>query len=299
MKPEFKIIIAAILLASIGILTKLIGADVHPGVIAFYRVFFAMITLAILCPIVDKTTFKPLKKDLGMYAIIGLVFAVNLGLSTYVYLKAPIQNLAAISSSAPFFVLILGYFILREKITKTKIITLAIAIVGLLIINPFKVGGEILVYGIALFLALLDATLIVLMRKENTTHPVGDVFWFFFFASIFLLPFPIIFGLGKLSIYVFIIGLITTGFGYFFYNLGLEKLEAETGSIISTITYPIASVIFAVIILSEKLNPTILIGGAILIVSGVYLETHNKTLKAKGIHKRKWPSKRFLRLKKR
>jgi drug/metabolite transporter (DMT)-like permease len=239
------------------------------------------------CPLVDKTTFKPVKKDLGMYAVIGLVFAVNLGLSTYVYLKAPIQNLSAIAAICPFFVLILSYFILREKITRTKIITLLIAIVGLLIINPFKVGGETLVYGLALFLAVLDAMIIVLMRKENANHAIGDTFWFFFFASIFLLPFPIIFGLGKLSIYVFIIGLASTGLGYFFYNLGLEKLEAEVATIIATITIPIVSVVLAVIILSEKLNPPVLIGGAILIASGVYLETHNKTLKAKGIHKRK------------
>ncbi len=298
MKPEFNIIIAAVLLAGIGILTKLIGTDIHPGVIAFYRVFFAMITLAILCPFVDKTTFKPARKDLSMFAVIGLVFAVNLGLSTYVYLKAPIQNLSAIAAICPFFVLILNYFILREKITRTKIITLIIAIVGLLIINPFKVGGETLIYGFALFLAVLDAMIIVLMRKENANHTIGDTFWFFFFATIFLLPFPVVFGLGKLSIYVFIIGLISTGLGYFFYNLGLEKLEAEVATIIATITIPIVSVVLAVIILREKLNPPVLIGGAILIASGVYLETHNKTLKAKGIHKRKWSSKKFLHLKK-
>ena len=121
----------------------------------------------------------------------------------------------------------------------------------------------------------------------------------FFFATIFLLPFPIVFGLGKLSIYVFIIGLITTGVSYFFFNLGLEKVEAEIGSIMMTITIPVISIFFAVIIISEKLVPNVIIGGAILIAAGVYLETHNKTLKAKGIHKRKWLSKRFLRLKKR
>ena len=298
MKPEFQVIIAAMLLGTIGVLTKLIGNDVHPTVIAFYRVFFAMIALAILCPLVDKTTFKPVKKDMGMFAVIGLVFAVNLSLSTYIYLNAPIQNLTIMATTVPFFVLILSYFILKEKITKAKIITLLITVVGLIIFNPIKAKEDLLIYGIAIFLALLDAITIILMRKENANHAIGDTFWFFFFATIFLLPFPIIFGLGKISIYVFIIGLITTGLGYFFYNLGLKRLDAEVASIISTITIPIVGVVLAFIIISEKVIPNALIGGAILIAAGVYLETHNKTLKEKGIHKRRWQKSRFLHSKK-
>lgn len=298
MKPEFQVLIAAILLGSIGILTKLIGTDVHPTVIAFYRVFFAALILAILCPIVDKTTFRPAKKDLGMFAVIGLIFAVSITLIIIAYSKAPIQNVTLLSSITPFFVLIIAYFLLKERITKTKILTLVIAIIGLIIINPIKAEGSIWNI-VAIIVAALDGLLIVLMRKEDATHSIGDAFWFFFFATIFLLPFPIVFGLGKLSIYVFIIGLITTGVSYFFFNLGLEKVEAEIGSIMMTITIPVISIFFAVIIISEKLVPNVIIGGAILIAAGVYLETHNKTLKAKGIHKRKWLSKRFLRLKKR
>jgi drug/metabolite transporter (DMT)-like permease len=298
MKPEFQIIIAALLLGTIGILTKLIGSDVHPTVIAFYRVFFAMIMLAILCPMVDKTTFKPKRKDLGMYALIGLIFAISMSLIIIAYSKAPIQNITLLSSMAPFFVLIFAYFILKEKITKTKILTLIIAIIGLIIISPIKAEGSIWNI-IAIIVAAIDGVLIVLMRKEDQNHPIGDVFWFFLFATIFLLPFPLIFGLGKISIYVFLIGFVTTGIGYFFYNLGLEKIEAEIGSIIMTVIHPVINIILAFIIISEKLNPQVLIGGAILVAAGVYLETHNKTLKAKGIHKRKWLSKRFLRLKKR
>ncbi len=135
-----------------------------------------MIILAILCPLVDKTTFKPVKKDMGMYAVIGLVFAVNLALSSYIYLKAPIQNLTIMATTVSFFVLILSYFILRERITKTKIITLLIAIVCLIVMNPIRAKCDLLIYGIAIFLAILDAIIIVLMRKENTNHAIGDTF---------------------------------------------------------------------------------------------------------------------------
>ncbi len=286
MNSYLKVLIAALILASIGILTKLIGSDIHPLVIGFYRAFFATITLAILCPIIDKTTFKPKKKDLKMYIFIGFMFALTMSLTSLAYINTPIQNITLITSTAPFFVLLFAYFLLRERITKTKIITLIIAIIGLIIINPIKAEGSIWNI-LAIIIAAVDGFLVVMMRKEDKSHPIGDVFWFFTFASIFLLPFAIIFGPGKISIYAILIGLVTTGVGYFFYNLGLEKIEAEIGSIIMTITIPVVSIIFAVTIINEKLVPTTLIGGAILIAAGVYLETHNKTLKAKGIHKRK------------
>lgn len=300
MKPELHIFIAAIFIASVGVLTKVIGNDIHPLVIGFYRVFFAMLFLLIVCPIVDKTTFKPKKKDLGMYAIIGLLFAINLAFTCLAYIKTNVQNTTLIFSIAPFFALIIAYFILKEKITKTKIITLIIAFIGILIINPVTaVGGlwNIMTLG----LAIISGLLIVLMKKEDNNHSIGDVFWFFLFATIFLLPMPIIFGLGKISIYSVLIGLVSTGAAYFIYNLGLEKnIEAETSSIIENISVPIIGIIFAIIILSEKLIPNIIIGGTILIFAGIYLELHNKTLKGKKVNKRKWrkkPRKRYLHLK--
>jgi len=281
MKPELYIFFASICLATVGILTKIIGSDIHPLVIGFYRVFFAMIILAIICPIIDKSTFKQNKKDMGMYAIIGFLFAINLAFTCLAYIKSNVQNVTLIFSTAPFFALIIAYFVLKEKITKTKIITLIIAIIGIIIINPGKAEGGIWNF-LTLGLAMLSGLLIVLLKKEDSNHSIGDVFWFFFFATIFLIPFPIVFGLGKISIYTVLIGVVGTGLAYLIYNLGLKNdIEAETSSMIENISVPIFAIIFAVILIREKLVLNIVIGGLILIIAGIYLELHNRKHKKK------------------
>ena len=183
----------------------------------------------------------------------------------------------------------------KERITKTKLITLGIAFVGIVILNPFQAGdapfGNFLALGNAVFFALL----VVFMRMSDKDHTIGNVFWFVLFATIILLPFFIIFGLKDLAIilpflpHLLILGFVSTGLAYLLYNIGLEHIEAEKSAIIETIFTPVFSIILAVIIISEELNPQTIIGGAILIFAGIYLQMHmrklpEETKKVKVIH---------------
>jgi len=81
--------------------------------------------------------------------------------------------------------------------------------------------------------------------------------------------------------YVILLGVISTGLAYLLYNLALEKLEAEICSLIVLIITPLMSILLAVAIIDEELSNHVLMGGFILILAGVYLETHNKKLKTK------------------
>jgi len=277
-------ILAALCLATIGVLVKLIGDNVPVMSLNFLRIFIGFIALIIIVPFIDKKWYKITKKDAKEFFLIGVVYAIALSLYTAANVFASIQNAVLINYSYPFFVLLFGYFLLKEKVTNTKIITLIIAFIGLAIINPFRFGednfGNILALAGALFYALL----IVEMRKEDKHHGIGDVIWFLLFASVIMLPFPIMQGLGNISqvwIYVVLLGFVSTGLAYIFYNLALEKIEAEIGSIIATIITPLVSIILAVLIIGEQLSIRAIIGGGLLILSGLYLEAHNKQLKKK------------------
>ena len=275
-------VLAALCLATIGVLVKLIGDTVPVMTLIFFRIFIGFIALLIIVPFIDKKWYKITKKDAKEFFLIGLVYAIALSLYTSANMFAPIQNAVLINYSYPFFVLLFGYFLLKEKVTTTKIITLVIAFIGLVIINPFQFGennfGNILALAGAFFYGLL----ITEMRKEDKNHGIGDVIWFLLFASLIMLPFPIIHGLGNLSqiwIYVVLLGVVSTGLAYVFYNLALEKIEAEIGSIIAAIITPHVSIILAVVIIGEPLSTRTIIGGALLLLSGIFLETHNKNIK--------------------
>jgi len=275
------IVLAGIFLGTIGIFVKLAGNVVNPFVLGFYRVFFAFLLLLIISPLIDSTTFNIKKKNLWQNALIGFLFAINFGATVIAYRFAPVQNVALILSTTPAIVLIFAYFMLKEKITKTKVITLLIVLAGLFILNPLRAEG-FLGNIIALAVAISGGLMFVLMRKINSKESIGNVVWFFGFATLFLLPFPIIYGFGKISLAIIALGIVSTGAAYLFYNMAYETLEAETGNLIANIINPVTAVFLAVLILGEGINIQVITGGVILIVAGIYLKTH--TIMSKRIH---------------
>jgi drug/metabolite transporter (DMT)-like permease len=272
------LIIGSLFIGSIGLFVKLTGDSVHPMVMNFYRMFFAFLTMLLICPIIDKKTFKQKKSGIKMYALIGLLIAVTFSLTNMAYYYAPIQNVIFLLSLFPFFVLIFAYFLLKEKITKKKIITLIIALIALIIINPMRAEGMIGSI-FALLSSILFGLVVPLMRLEEKKHSIGDVMWFFLFASLFLLPFPFIYSFGQITLPVILLGVVSTGLGYIFYNFGLEKVEAELSSIVLMVVSSVFAIGLALIFLQEQLNPQIILGGSLLVASGIYLQHHKRALK--------------------
>ncbi len=290
-KGTIYMILAALCLGLIGVSVKAIGNDVPIMTINFLRVFLGFLFLAATTPFIDKNTFRIKKTDLKGYIITGALLAVALSLYTAANIFAPVQNAVLINYTYPFFVLIFAWFLLKENITSQKIITLIIAFIGLAFINPFQQGtyttGNLLSLGGALVYGLL----IAFMRKEDQKHDIGDVTWFLGIASVLLLPFAIAKGFGTLTgnlIPLAILGLISTGAAYLFYNLALKSIEAENAAMTATIITPLTSIMLAVILLNESLTGNILVGGGLIVAAGFILQIHRKS----PLHKGHRPAKR-------
>jgi drug/metabolite transporter (DMT)-like permease len=282
MKAYIYMILAALCLATIGVLVKLIGTEVPILSVAFLKTFVAFIFLLVITPIANKGFLKIKKRKLPKFLAIGIVYALAISLYAMANLHTTIQNAVLLHYIYPFFVLFFAYFLLKEKITKTKIITLLIAIAGLAIINPLNINTNIFGNLIALVGAVFYAILVTEMRSVDKEHCPGSVVWFIFFAALSLLPFAIIYGFGNWVAvwpYIILLGVISTGLAYMLYNIALENLEAENASVIAMIFTPLVSIILAFIIINESLNIQTIIGGVFLILAGIYLETHSKKIK--------------------
>jgi drug/metabolite transporter (DMT)-like permease len=278
MRHLFFMIGSAICLASIGIFTKLIGDIIPVITLSFLRLLIAFLFLVVIMLFIDRPAFRESKKNLKEYFWVGLVMAISFSFYIGANIFAPIQNAVLLSYTSPFFVLLFAKLILKEKITKTKIITLFIAFFGLMIINPFNAGSFMFGNSLALINAIFFALFLTYLRKEEDKHDLGDIMWFFFFATILLLPLAIYYGFGNfLSVWPFLLGLgiVSTGLAYFLMNLAYEGLEAEGGSMITMIVTPLTAIILAIIFLNENLNLRIILGGVVLIIAGLYLEYEN------------------------
>jgi len=282
MKNYLLPVIAALCFAVVGVSVKSIGGAVPVMTVISLRMLIGFLFLLVIVPFIDRNVFRVSRKDLKDYFVIGLLMA--LGSATFVTANflAPVQNVSLIVNVAPFLVLILAYFMLREKITRKKIIALVIASVGLLIINPFQASDFFNGHLFALANAVFGALLIVKMRKEGKNHSIGSVLWFMFFAMLVTLPLPFIYGFGDVGSVIFpllVLGTIGTGFAFFFLNYALERVEAEEVSIISMISGPLFAITLAVLLIGEVVNSQIILGGAILVGAGVFLEVHRKQLR--------------------
>jgi len=281
MKKFLSIILAGFLFGFIGISVKLVNNEINPFTLNFFRFFVAFLILLILSPLIDSSSLRLNRKNLRPSIIIGLMFAVTTTLFVYSVSKTTISNAVLLQAIQPFFIMFIAYFSLRERITRTKIITLLIALIGVYIINPLTTGnltGNIM----ALVSGISFAVLTTYMRYEDKVLHHTSTLWYMFFAALFMLPFPILFGIGELSkniYYILMLGGLGTGFAYFFYNLSLERIEAEAASLFTMILLPLSSIILGVIIIKEPLLMNTIIGGLILLVSGVYLEIHSKKVR--------------------
>ncbi len=281
MKSYLYVVLATLCWSFSGIFIKLIANSIPFMTLVCYRAIFMFLFLLIVCSVIDRKTFKINKSDLKNYVLIGFLMALSLILFTSAMYFAPVQNVILITYMYPFFVLIFAYFILKEKITKTKISTLLIAITGLVILNPLQSDsmiGNLLALGNAIIWALC----MTLMRHEDINHGIGDTMWFGLFTLIFVIPMPFIFGFGTLSgnfVYLPALGIISSGLAILLFNRGLEKLDAEITAIMALISEPLFAIIWAAIILLEPLNLRVILGGTIVILSGIYLQMHSRKLK--------------------
>jgi len=281
MKKIIYILLAGLLWGFIGISVKLINNEINPFTLNFFRFLTAFIVLAILSPIVDKRALKLNKKNIKPYAITGLLFAVTTSLFVYALSRTTISNTVLLQAIQPFFLIFIAYFWLKEKITLTKIITLIVALIGVYIINPLTTG-DLIGNIAALISGVLFAILTVYMKYEDKKLHHTSTLWFMFFATLFMIPFPFIFGLGNILgniPYILILGVLGTGLGYFFYNMALERMEADIAGLFAMILLPLSSIILGMLVIKELLPLMTLIGGLILVGSGIYLELHSKKVR--------------------
>lgn len=292
MNRKLAVIFSAILVGLIGSIVKIISPQIPALTINFFRLFFGFIFLLIIMPFIDKTTFKIKKKDIKEYIFVGFLIALTFSLYVLALSLAPVSNVVLINGSGVIFVAIFAYFFLKEKLKFNQKIAIMVALTGLAIINPFNFNNQYFSGNIiAFFQSISYGLLLVFIRKEEKKHSLGSLMWFFLFASLFLLPFLFIFGLGQnfLGIlpYLIFLGIFTTGIPYLLLSYSAQKLHADLVSILTMITAPIAAILFAVILINEILNFRVMIGGSILIFSGVVLhyirKKHIKAIK-KQLH---------------
>jgi len=236
--------------------------------------------------ITNKADFKIKKKEIPKIVYIAIVGTVIADLLYFFALtKISVVNAVLIGHMQPIFIVLIGYFILKEdKLTKYDYIGISIMILaGLMImtksfsnLSMLKLGtwGDLLV-----ILATLGwATTAIVMRKylRNVNAGVLTFYRFAIASIIFVIYLLCTSSLILSNFYQILVGIIV-GIGTILYYHGLKRIKAAQVSALELST-PFFAALFGFLVLGERVTIMQVLGIVLLVVGVYFLSKKEKSL---------------------
>lgn len=286
--------IAGIVYGANYVIAKTIMPDyIPPFGLIVVRVFFATILFWGFHALVVKEKVVRIK-DYGKFFFVS-IFGVGVNMLAFfkgLNYTSPV-NASIIMTLVPIIVLVASYFILKEPITKRKLIGISLGAFGTLLLLTFKgvaltntrFIGDLLILVNGIFYGIYLVIVKPLMMKY---HPVTVIKWIFTFGFILVLPFgsyeafQINWSEMPVNIWLSVIYVIA-GTTFSTYLLNAWALKHVSPSVAGAYIYlqPVFATFVAVVFAGENL-PIYKIGFSILIFAGVYLVSTNPKIKIKS-----------------
>ncbi|MBN1567266.1 MAG: DMT family transporter [Acidobacteria bacterium] len=177
-------------------------------------------------------------------------------------------NAILLQYTAPIYVALLSYWLLRERIGKWDIAAIAATIGGmtLFFLDDLSRGG-ILGNAVAILSGIAFAGTALFLRKQKDSSPIGSVFLGNIIA--FLVGFPFILqsspgAAGWLGL--ILLGVFQLGCSYILYAEALKHVTALEGILIPIIE-PILNPVWVFLLLGESPGKWAIVGGIIVLIS--------------------------------
>ena len=275
------VFLGAIFLSFGGLIIKSFEGSTLWQILFWRQVFFVLIVSFFLLITYKKKIFIALY-DSGLPGFFGGII-LGLGFSAYVFAmyNTTVANTNFIIQTQTIFLAIFGYLFLKEKISKITLVSIVLAISGILLmvgssLSPGELTGNI----VAFVMPVSFAILIIIVRK----YPKVDMVPMQLFAGIVAM-FVGYFISVKINIsthdilLAFIAGFFQVGLGFIFITIGAKKtLSAMVG--ILMMTEAVLGPLWAWIFLQEKPQFIALIGGSIVIFA-VFIQFYSLLEKEK------------------
>lgn len=251
------------------------------GTSAFYVLAIATLQVFIFLGLRRRIRFSIFRSNLRFFLAIGLLVATS---TTFNYVAVGYIDpgtASLLAQSATIFALGFSIFWLREKLTGLEIKGALIALIGVFVIS-FQPGdylrlGSLLVLASAFMYALHAA----IVKRHGGQMDFGN-FFLFRVASVtgFLLLFTSIRGQliwpsWEAWRFLILAGTIDVVFSRVLYYLALRRLQMSFHTIILTLS-PVITIIWSLILFSEKPTAQSFVGGAAVIL-GVVIVTWGKS----------------------
>ncbi len=284
--PVLEAIFTVIIWGGTFIATKIALQEVSPATIVWLRFGMGVIILGIAVQL--RRQFEIPKRNewtyLALLGFIGVAFHQWLqanGLKT-----AQATTTAWIVATTPVFIAILGWAVLKERLGAIRIVGIAIAAFGVLMIvskgniEALFTGHEGAIGDLLVFISAPNwAVYTILSRRGLSRHPAAlmmfyVMFFGWLFTSIWIFGFgPALNEISHLDLLgwgaILGLGIFGSGLAYIAYYDALRVLPASQLGVFLNIE-PLVTTLLAAPLLGESITILVILGGAIIIL-GIYL----------------------------
>lgn len=272
--------IAASSWGSLYVVCKVVLTVIEPMTLVWIRMVISSILLGIMSRALGES-WKIKKKDMPIFLAIGLVgYVFSNWAQFYGTQLSSAQAGSVLTATSPIFMVIFAYFILHEKITWKKWLSVIMSTVGVIIIVGIGNMQGGMMGGCILLLAAASWGLIsVWVKQISDEYPtVVITMYCMIISAVCLTPMELstinsqtmqaVMAPDVLAEIIYII-LVPTTLAYYLWNKGLTMVDASTGGMYFFFQ-PVTGTFLGWIFLGESIGLSFMIGTA-LILSGIIL----------------------------
>lgn len=226
------------------------------------RALITGIALGCLILFTKRTKFRASPLNLLLFILNGAAFV---GTASFYFQGIKMTSSATavvLMYTAPIYVLIFSVIFLGERLTRLKVFSMALMLVGCVLVSGIAEGfafdGVGVIFGVLAGISYGAYNIITKILMRRGSDPTATTFYSFSFAaviSLFIVPPTELFGCVAdnlpMSVPMLILfGITTCVAPYFLYTFALRDLSAGTASSLGIIE-PMSATLFSAVFLSE------------------------------------------------
>lgn len=248
------------------------------------RLTVAAVTFTLILLRKDIKGFRITLKDIPLFLGLGLGSILFFTACYFTAIQMMTLSVAAILLyTSPIWVMLMSLLFFRERMTRSKLIALAVSFLGCVLVSGIGSGeNNVTVIGILIGLGsgigygLYSILGTIALRKYSTYTVTTYTFIIAAIGSWFLCSLPDLWHKitacsrkPYLCIFIILTGLVTAVIPFLCYTLGLEQVEASRAAILATIE-PMVATLIGVVVFHEYMT-LVSIVGIVCILSAIVL----------------------------
>ena len=245
--------------------------------ILFLRSFFFLLALiAFLFVTYKKNTFNIIKES-GLPGLLG-GFVLSFSFVAFVVAMSntTVANVVFIISTQTMFLAIFGYFYLKEKVSLIGLISILLAMSGIIIMVGDSISsGSLFGNIVALAIPINFAILVMIIRKNTKVDMVPAIFYSGIFSLIYGFFLAESFEFTKHDLWMgFLLGVPQLAVSFICITIGSRTVESATVGILMLME-TLCAPLWVWLFLNEIPPISVFIGGAV-IISAIILKSFDK-----------------------